>query len=41
MMMAIKVMTLMGIDLFSGPSLLEKAKEEYRKSIGKDFSYEP
>jgi aminobenzoyl-glutamate utilization protein B len=41
MMVAIKAMTLMGIDLFTDASLLEKAKEEYRKSIGKDFIYEP
>jgi aminobenzoyl-glutamate utilization protein B len=41
MMVAIKAMTLMGIDLFTDASLLNKAKEEYRKSVGKDFSYEP
>lgn len=41
MMVAIKAMTLMGIDLFTDASLLNKAKEEYRQSIGNDFIYEP
>lgn len=39
MMLAAKVMTLTGIDLFSDQSLISKAKEEFNRSIG-DYKYE-
>ena len=39
MMLAAKVMTLTGIDLFSDQVLISKAKEEFKRSIG-DYKYE-
>jgi len=41
MMVAAKTLTLMGIDLFTQPKLVNKAKEEWVKAKGKDFEYVP
>ena len=39
MMLAAKVMTLTGVDLFSDQVLISKAKEEFKRTIG-DYKYE-
>jgi aminobenzoyl-glutamate utilization protein B len=41
MMVAAKALTLMGIDLFTNPTLLQKAREEFNQVRGKDFAYKP
>ena len=39
--LAAKTLSSTAIELFSKPSIIKKAKEEYLTSIGKDFVYEP
>lgn len=41
MMVAAKTLTLMGIDLLSDKTIVEKAKAEWKKSRGEDFKYVP
>jgi aminobenzoyl-glutamate utilization protein B len=41
MISAAKTMALTGIDLFTTPTLLQKAKEEFTKARGNDFKYSP
>jgi len=41
MMVAAKTLTLMGIDLLSDKTIIEKAKLEWKKARGEDFKYIP
>lgn len=41
MMVAAKTMTLTGIDLFTQPKIIEKAKAEWQQARGIDFKYVP
>jgi aminobenzoyl-glutamate utilization protein B len=41
MIVAAKALTLMGIDLFTDPALMQKAREEFNQVRGKDFAYKP
>jgi aminobenzoyl-glutamate utilization protein B len=41
MMVAAKTLTLMGIDLLSDKTIIEKAKAEWTKARGEGFKYIP
>jgi aminobenzoyl-glutamate utilization protein B len=41
MMVAAKTMALTAVDLFTNPAVIEKAKEEFKKSTDGGFQYKP